>query len=60
MEERSDMANREIELFIKDFLKEIRDDNAAIFAGAGLSAAAGFVSWYELLRPITNELRLDS
>ncbi len=60
MEERSDMANREIELFIKDFLKEIREDNAAIFAGAGLSAAAGFVNWHELLRPIADELRLDS
>jgi ethanolamine ammonia-lyase small subunit len=54
------MANREIELFIKDFLKEIREDNAAIFAGAGLSAAAGFVNWRELLRPIADELRLDS
>lgn len=53
------MANREIELFIKDFLKEIREDNAAIFAGAGLSAAAGFVNWRELLRPIADELRLD-
>jgi hypothetical protein len=31
------MENRDIELFIKDFLKEIREDNAAIFAGAGLS-----------------------
>lgn len=26
--------NREIELFIQDYLKEIREDNAAIFAGA--------------------------
>jgi hypothetical protein len=49
------MANREVELFIKDFLKEIREDNAAIFAGAGLSASAGFVNWRELLRPIADE-----
>lgn len=53
------MDDREIELFIKDFLKEIREDNAAIFAGAGLSASAGFVNWRELLRPIADELRLD-
>lgn len=26
--------DREIELFIQDYLKEIREDNAAIFAGA--------------------------
>ena len=54
-----DMNDRDIELFIKDFLKEIREDNAAIFAGAGLSASAGFVNWRELLRPIADELRLD-
>lgn len=35
--------DREIELFIQDYLKEIRKDNAATFAGAGLSAPAGFV-----------------
>ena len=44
--------DREIELFIQDYLKEIREDNAAIFAGAGLSAPAGFVNWRALLRPI--------
>lgn len=53
------MVNPEFELFINNFLKEIREDNAAIFAGAGLSAAAGFVNWRELLRPIADELRLD-
>ncbi|OIQ76919.1 hypothetical protein GALL_413920 [mine drainage metagenome] len=51
--------DREIELFIQDYLKEIREDNAAIFAGAGLSAPAGFVNWRDLLRPIAEELRLD-
>lgn len=53
------MNDHDIELFIKDFLKEIREDNAAIFAGAGLSASAGYVNWRELLRPIAQELRLD-
>lgn len=51
--------DREIELFIQEFLKEIREDSAAIFAGAGLSAPAGFVNWRELLRPIAEELCLD-
>ena len=50
MEGLFEMSDREIELFIKDFLKEIREDNAAIFAGAGLSASAGFVNWRELIR----------
>lgn len=53
------MSDHDVELFIKDFLKEIREDNAAIFAGAGLSASAGYVNWRELLRPIAQELRLD-
>lgn len=49
----------EIEAFINDYLKEVREDNAAIFAGAGLSAPAGCVNWRELLRPIADELNLD-
>ncbi len=51
--------NRDIEQFIKRYLKEIEEDNAAIFAGAGLSAPAGFVNWKELLRPLVDELGLD-
>ncbi|RAP35279.1 hypothetical protein B1207_12970 [Legionella quinlivanii] len=51
--------NQEIKQFIKQYLKEIEEDNAAIFAGAGLSAPAGFVNWKELLRPLVDELGLD-
>ncbi|MBD3612918.1 MAG: SIR2 family protein [Hydrogenovibrio crunogenus] len=40
-------------------LKDLSEDNLAIFAGAGLSAPAGFVSWPELLRPIADELELE-
>jgi len=47
--------DRDIELFIRDFLKEVREDNAAIFAGAGLSAPAGYVNWRDLLRPLAEE-----
>ena len=36
---------------IATLLSDLAEDNLAIFAGAGLSAPAGFVSWTELLRP---------
>ncbi|MQR84845.1 hypothetical protein GFV16_02655 [Bacillus megaterium] len=51
--------NKDIELFINDFTKEIEEENAAIFAGAGLSVPAGYVSWKELLYPIAEEIGLD-
>ncbi len=44
--------------FIDDFSKALKENNAAIFAGAGLSSGAGFVDWTELLRSIAEELRL--
>ncbi|EXX84012.1 USG protein [Salmonella enterica subsp. enterica serovar Namur str. 05-2929] len=47
------------EYFIKNYLKEIQDGNAAIFAGAGLSIGAGFVDWRNLLKPLADELHLD-
>jgi hypothetical protein len=48
-----------IETFIKKYTKELLEDNAAIFAGAGLSVSSGYVNWKELLRDIANELGLD-
>src|SRR5690554_6688641 len=45
--------------FITDFITEINSGDAAIFAGAGLSAASGFVNWKELLRDLADELKLD-
>lgn len=50
---------RKIEQFIKDYLKEIEENNAAIFAGAGLSAASGHVDWKGLLKDFAEELHLD-
>ena len=47
------------EHFLKLFLNEIEDGNAAIFAGAGLSIGAGFVDWKNLLAPLAEELGLD-
>lgn len=48
----------EIETFIKDFVNDLREDSAAVFAGAGMSKAAGHVDWPELLREIADELQL--
>ena len=45
--------------FINDFVIEINSGDAAIFAGAGLSASSGFVNWKELLRDFAEELQLD-
>lgn len=50
---------RNKEAFLRDIGKELEQDNVAIFAGSGLSAPAGFVSWGELLRPIAYDLGLD-
>lgn len=48
-----------IQDFISDYLKEINEKNAAIFAGAGLSIESGHVSWKELLVDIASGLNLD-
>ncbi|KAB0628830.1 hypothetical protein F7P75_03395 [Acinetobacter gandensis] len=47
------------EKFINEYVKAIQDGNAAIFAGAGLSASLGFVNWKELLRDLADDLDLD-
>lgn len=51
------MASKE--KFFKEFIKAIRDGNAAVFAGAGLSRPSGFVDWKELLRPLADEIGLN-
>lgn len=51
--------NKEIETFIKEFTKNLHDDNVAIFAGAGMSKACGYVDWKQLLRDIADELNLQ-
>lgn len=48
-----------IEQFLQDFVPAVADDDAAIFAGAGLSRTAGFVDWKQLLRSFADELGLD-
>ncbi|KKR96940.1 MAG: hypothetical protein UU48_C0021G0005 [Candidatus Uhrbacteria bacterium GW2011_GWF2_41_16] len=45
--------------FVDTYTKAIKENNAAIFAGAGLSIPAGFVNWKDLLRDIAADLNLD-
>jgi hypothetical protein len=45
--------------FINSFVTEINNGDAAIFAGAGMSASLGFVNWKGLLKDLAEELNLD-
>lgn len=51
--------NREINQFIDNYVKEIRNNNAAIFAGAFFSKDAGYIDWKELLRETACDIGLD-
>src|SRR5688572_19306181 len=45
--------------FIRRYAVALESGDVAIFAGAGLSRAAGFVDWRSLLKDIAAELNLD-
>jgi len=47
------------QVFLREFTRELRNKNAAVFAGAGLSAASGYVDWRNLLKEIIEDLGLD-
>lgn len=47
------------EMFIKKFARAIQEGDAAIFAGAGTSVDAGFVSWKELVKSFSEAIKLD-
>lgn len=47
------------EELIRRYTKALQEGNAAIFAGAGLSRASGYVNWKELLRPLAVTISLD-
>ena len=53
------MPRDPIESFVDTYVQALHDQNAAIFAGAGLSIPAGMVNWKDLLRDIANEIGLD-
>jgi len=48
-----------VDSFIKAYLAALREENAAVFAGAGLSIPAGMVDWRELLRDVARDIGLD-
>jgi len=48
-----------VEQFLDEFIPAVTDGDAAVFAGAGLSRAAGFVDWKGLLKDFATELHLD-
>jgi hypothetical protein len=47
------------EQFIRDYVEALRDDNAAVFAGAGLSIPSGLVDWVGLIREIAADVDLN-
>lgn len=51
--------NIEIDNFINKYVKEIKNNNAAFFAGAGFSKSSGYVDWKALLKTVASDLGLD-
>jgi hypothetical protein len=51
--------SREVNNFIDEYVSALKEGNAAIFAGAGLSISSGVVNWKELLRRPASRLGLD-
>jgi len=51
--------NGSLTRFYADYEKALDNHEAALFVGAGLSMAAGFKSWPNLLRGVAAELKLD-
>lgn len=49
----------DIRVFEREYLKAMKEDSAAIFAGAGLSRASGYVNWKELLRELASDINLE-
>lgn len=45
--------------FVRDYVEALHDQNAAVFAGAGLSIPAGIVDWKGLLKDIATDIGLD-
>ena len=45
--------------FLKEYTRAVRDGAAALFVGAGISHAAGFVDWKQLMAEIADELDLS-
>jgi len=46
-------------VLLREFTRELHNNNAAVFAGAGLSMASGYVDWKGLLADIIEDPGLD-
>jgi hypothetical protein len=53
------VATAEQKRFIRKYGDALRSRDAALFIGAGVSRAAGFVDWRALLRELAADLQLD-
>ena len=53
------MKRDPLDSFIDTFVPALHNQNAAIFAGAGLSIPAGLVNWKQLLKSIASDVGLD-
>lgn len=47
------------ETLVREFTRELRNNNAGIFAGAGLSMPTGYVNWKGLLKNVIQDLGLN-
>ena len=56
--EHKDSISAAQDRFVKDFSDAVERGEAALFAGAGMSAGAGFVDWRGLLRDVAEGLGL--
>ena len=45
--------------FLREYVKQVDEGNAVLFVGAGLSRAAGYEDWKQLLGDCARRLRLD-
>lgn len=52
------MSTTSIQEFEREYLRAMQEDCAAIFAGAGLSRASGYVNWKELLKEFASDINL--
>ena len=49
----------EMREFLREYTRSLREGDAALFVGAGISRAAGFVDWKQLLKDVAQDLELD-
>jgi hypothetical protein len=51
------MADKRV--FLKEYTRALREGASALFVGAGISRAAGYVDWKQLLAEVAEDLGLD-